>query len=154
MFYRGKISLQIRLELLTAEFLDIVKRMNTNGAYVILEGGIQTTNTIEMIAISRSNDLLKIREKMAMARQRNIEVEVSLIYGLPYSTVDTFTKSIQFCKEIGAIKIRAWPLMLLKGTDLFVRRAEWGFDEEFDEDHIPHVVSSNSFTKNDMDLMK
>ena len=82
--------------------------------------------------------------------QRKISYEVSLIYGLPNQTVDSFKRSIDFLLNQGCREITAWPLMLLKGTPLFYEKNKWGLREEIIGDfNIPVVTSSSSFDRND-----
>ena len=79
-----------------------------------------------------------------------ISYEVSLIYGLPNQTVQSFRKSISLLRENGCTDIAAFPLMLLKGTELYAEKEKWGMEEEIVGDFgIPTVTSSNSFTKNE-----
>jgi radical SAM superfamily enzyme YgiQ (UPF0313 family) len=84
-----------------------------------------------------------------------------LIYGLPYQTIESFKKSIEFVNNLGADKVVAWPLMLLRGTELEKRKEKLDLKEEvlssvdLDSDlpkkriseGILHVVESPSFTK-------
>jgi len=154
--FRGKISLQCRMEMVSAAFLDVVEEINRNGK-VILEFGLQTVHREEMKVIQRPNNLKKARTVLAETKRRKIETEVSLIFGLPRQTVSSFEESINFCKEQGVERIHAFPLMLLRGTALHDQKDDLGLKESTDsrtfpgiEDRaqidIPHVVSSPTFS--------
>ena len=152
--YSGKIALQCRMELVSKEFLDQVEQLNTTGR-VVLEFGLQTIHEEEMKVINRKNSLKKVREVLQETRRRNIETELSLIFGLPSQTLTSFKESVEFCKDQGVSRIYAFPLMLLRGTPLFEQKEKLGLKESSDfhfesipriQTDIPHVVESLSFT--------
>lgn len=163
--YKGKIALQTRMEMINSEFMQKIEKLNDQGARVILECGIQTVINDEMKIIKRLNNLKKIEKISGELRCRGIEFQVSLIFGLPKQTLDSFRKSIDFCiNRIGANKIEAWPLMLLRGTELEQKKSLFNLKEEiinFDFNlpnerlfiGIPHVTSSNTFNRNDWTQM-
>jgi radical SAM superfamily enzyme YgiQ (UPF0313 family) len=159
--YSGKLALQCRLEMATEPFLDRVARLNRT-ARVVLECGLQTVNREEERLIDRGNNLSAVARSLAAAARRGVECEVSLIYGLPGQTLDSFRESVAFCRRNGVRRLRAFPLMLLRGTPLHARRAELGLVEGFAEDDeagggggdrlvdgIPLVVSSPTFSRSD-----
>lgn len=141
----SKFSLQVRPEIVTDEFLDSVSNLN-----VCLEFGIQTFNEHENNFIKRANNFAKIAEVIRKVNERKIQYEVSLIYGLPFQTVSTFSESIDRLLELECSSITAFPLMLLKGTELFELKNDFGFREmKLGKYNIPTVVESNSFTEKD-----
>jgi radical SAM superfamily enzyme len=86
---------------------------------------------------------------------RGIAYEISLIYGLPLQTLDTFKESIDFVLNHSCNNLVAYPLMLLRGTGLHEQRSQFGLKEEILGDfNIPTVTSSHSFTKDDWSKMK
>ena len=131
------------------EFLDLCSDGNYH-----LEFGLQTANTIEAKNINRKNKLQKIDEAIRQLRERNISYEVSLIYGLPGQTLDSFKRSIEFVQSRGCETIKAFPLMLLRGTELYYEKEKWDIREETTgEFEIPIVTSSNSFTRDEWGKM-
>lgn len=145
--YRGRVSLQCRFELLTASFLDACKRLDVH-----LEFGLQTIHEREMRAIGRLNNLAKVDAALAMLRASGVPFEVSLIYGLPEQTLDSFRASVDWCHERGVSVVRAFPLMLLRGTGAHTNRERWGLIES--NDPIPLVMSSNTFTRAEREEMR
>lgn len=152
--YQGKLSLQARMEMVTPEFLDAVEKLNQHGE-AVLEFGLQTIHRAEQDLIERPNNLRKVIKTLADTKERKIPTEVSLIFGLPGQTVESFQASVDFCKEQAAGKIYAFPLMLLRGTALHDKKHELGLvescDFHFDEipriqRGIPQVVASRSFS--------
>ncbi len=171
--FKGKLSLQCRPEMLKPEFVEQCARINQNGAKVTLEFGLQTVHKSEWSAINRPNNLRAVEDAFVLLQKFNIHFEVSLIFGLPLQTSESFLSSVNWCLERSVPVLKAWPLMLLRGTRLDVERSKWGLVEEVDssalnELHqegvgfgralrimktIPHVVASNSFSRNDWKKM-
>lgn len=146
---KTEFTFQCRMEYLAKNgqdsFLKAVSEINAH-----LEFGLQTVIRSEYEVIERKNDRKKIEMALEKLSEFNISFEVSLIYGLPNQTVDSFKESIDFLKDRGCNSIVAFPLMLLKGTELFNQKEKWGFvEEEIGEYRIPTVVSSNTFGKQD-----
>ncbi|EGG24337.1 radical SAM domain protein [Cavenderia fasciculata] len=166
--YSGKLSLQCRLEMVKEPFLDRVSRLKDQGCQVVLEFGLQTIHAAEQKLIDRPNNIKRVVQILKEVGQRAIQTEISLIYGLPLQTVETFKETIDFCRTHAPNNavIHAFPLMLLRGTPLFHRKHELGIIEsnEIVSDNniiprlqstpdslvdIPHVVASPSFTYQD-----
>jgi radical SAM superfamily enzyme YgiQ (UPF0313 family) len=145
---KAHLAMQCRFEMITDEFLDALEGLN-----VTLEFGLQTTIKDECTAIDRPNNMTKVDEAISKLRARSIDFEVSLIYGLPLQTLQSFEQSINWCRERKVPRIMAWPLMLLRGTPLYKEKAKYGFKESTDL-RIPLVIASNSFSETDYAAMK
>jgi radical SAM superfamily enzyme YgiQ (UPF0313 family) len=143
-----QISLQCRLEFLPSgagrDFLALCKRGN-----FLLEFGLQTCSELESALINRKNSLPMIETALGIMNDAGIPHEISLIYGLPAQTLESFSESAEFLKKRTIAEVKAYPLMLLPGTPLFGEKEKYRFEEEADEYGIPHVVSSSSFTRSD-----
>lgn len=135
------LSLQCRFELVDDAFLEACE-----GLDVTLEFGLQTTNSEEGKAVGRRNNVDKAEEVIRKLHDREISFEVSLIYGLPLQTLESFEESVRWCLERDIPRVRAWPLMLLRGTPLYQQREKWSYVESATE-RIPHVIASNSFSR-------
>lgn len=158
--FQGKLSLQCRFEMVKDEFLQKISLLNSQGAKATLEFGLQTAIKSEAKAIHRPNHLNKVREVVHDLHKMDIPFEVSLIFGLPLQTLDSFRKSVNFCLQLNIPSIKAWPLMLLRGTPLDSRESRQKYQlkeksisasEEIDrvQVDIPHVVESSTFSYND-----
>jgi radical SAM superfamily enzyme YgiQ (UPF0313 family) len=144
--YTGRLSVQCRFEALKAEFLDVCADLD-----ITLEFGLQTIHPQEGQAIDRKNQMNKVERAFVQLRNRGIQFEVSLIFGLPNQTVTSFRQSVEFCLQRRAPRIRAFPLMLLRGTRLAAERERWGLVEN--REPIPAVVRSHTFSESDWQLM-
>lgn len=136
----AQISLQCRFEMCSREFLDALEGLN-----VTLEFGLQTIAKDEYDAIDRPNNMEKVNSAIRELHERQIDFEVSLIYGLPNQTLTSFQTSVDWCIQQDIPRVRAWPLMLLRGTPLYDQKEHYGYKESTDP--IPIVVSSNSFSE-------
>ena len=152
--YKGKIALQCRIEMVKKDFLDKIVQLNDTGE-VLLEFGLQTIHHKEQAIIDRPNNMKLVEKNLTEIRERNIKCEVSLIFGLPSQTLTSFKQTIDFCLRHKIPTIKAFPLMLLRGTTLYDRKSELGLVESYEvaspgidrlQVDIPHVVASPSFT--------
>jgi len=137
------LSLQCRFELLSDAFLDALEGLNYE-----LEFGLQTAVLAEGRAVRRP-----LNHKMAVAaiaklHARGIPFEVSLIYGLPHQTLESFQTSVQWCQDQGVTSLKAWPLMVLPGTALDEQRAQYGI-EEVTEHGITYVAKTHTMSRAD-----
>ena len=75
-----------------------------------------------------------------------------MIYGLPRQTLNSFRESLHWAHSTGATRVAAYPLMLLRGTEMHRRRLALGLREALTprpasddgrlQDFIPHVVQT------------
>eukprot|EP00942_MAST-04A_sp_MAST-4A-sp1_P011421 g11421.t1 len=121
--YTGKLSLQCRMEMVNDDFLDVVDALNETGG-VVLEFGLQTIHRNEEIHIQRPNNKKRIKRVLAEMNRRNIASEISLIFGLPEQTVESFQQTIEFCKSYNVSAIFAYPLRLHRGTPLHANKSK------------------------------
>lgn len=144
--YRGRLSLQCRFESVDEAFLDACAGMD-----VRLEFGLQTIHEAEGRAIRRMNKMSRVEAVLRELNRRGLHYEISLIFGLPMQTRDSFLATVDFCLRRSVPVIRAFPLMLLRGTELETEREKFGLVEN--DEVIPAVIQSNSFTEGDWQLM-
>ncbi len=121
--YQGKIALQCRPEMITTKFLDIIEKLNLT-ATVVLELGLQSIHKSEQTLIGRPSNMKSIKRVLNELTERNIEIEISLICGLPNQTIASFLAPIGFCHQNKVPVIHAFPLMLLRGTVLYDKKQE------------------------------
>ena len=143
----ARLSLQCRFELVTDSFLDAVEPLDAT-----LEFGLQTVHDDEARAVGRPNCMDSVERVVAKLNGRQMPYEISLIYGLPFQTVGRFQDSVDWCLERGVPRVRAWPLMLLRGTPIHEQREKWGYVESACE-RIPIVVESRWFSRSEHSRM-
>lgn len=145
----SELCLQVRFELIDEKFLELCSQLNIH-----LEFGLQTAVKEEWVTIERPNCLQKIEKSISLLKRYQQSFEISLIYGLPNQTVASFKQSIRFLTKHGIHAIKAFPLMLLEGTDLKDKKDEFGLIEGLiDDSGIPHVIASSTFSHSDWKIM-
>lgn len=147
--FEGEISLQCRAERINLDnpaFLDAADKLN-----VTLEFGLQSVIEAEFRAVRRRNKIPKIAAVFHEVQRRGIRQEVSLIYGLPEQTLDSFRASVDWCLQHRISLVRAFPLLLLRGTKLHDRRADWQLVVR--DEILPTVTSSSTFSESDWQAM-
>jgi radical SAM superfamily enzyme len=143
------LSLQVRFERFNEEFLNHCSQLNVH-----LEFGLQTADVNESRIIERGNNMNRVDKSIKLIQEWKQPFEVSLIYGLPGQTVNSFKDSIEYLQQRGVDIIKAFPLMLLEGTKLAEDKDKYAIVEGvIDEGGIPHVVESFSFTKSEWQVM-
>ena len=99
--------------------------------------------------------MTRVGSTLKACQERNIEVEISLIFGLPNQTLASFEESVRYCINHGVRTIHAFPLMLLRGTELYHQKEPLRLVESSDVDipsiprqqqDIPHVIASPTFS--------
>jgi coproporphyrinogen III oxidase-like Fe-S oxidoreductase len=144
------LSLQVRFERITETFLELCSQL-----HVHLEFGLQTADINESRTIERSNNMNRVGRSIALIQRWNQSFEVSLIYGLPTQTLHSFKQSIAYLQQRNVGIIKAFPLMLLEGTQLAKDKDKYAIVEDvIDDSGIPHVVSSCSFTRREWLVMQ
>jgi len=149
----SQISLQVRFENIEGEngkqFIELCSKLN-----VVLEFGVQSLIKEECAIIERKNDITNIKKVVNILNKKDINYEVSLIYGLPRQTILTLKETINQLESINCEKIILYPLMLIKGTKLYDDRSFWKLKEKYHENNIPLVVESDSFSESDWNDMR
>ena len=140
--YRGRLSLQCHFSTLDEEFLEACTGLN-----VRLEFGLQTIHEREARAVDRANKMEKVEEGIRQLHARGIPYEISIIFGLPEQTLGSFRETIDFCLRRRVPTLKAFPLMLLRGTALERERTRWGLVE--DDQPLPSVIRSHTFDERD-----
>lgn len=117
------------------------------GLDIHLEFGLQTIHEAEMRAVQRRQSVERFGALIDLLHRHHRSFEVSLIYGLPEQTLESFRETVRWCLRRRVPVIRAYPLVLLRGTQLAEERERWGMRE--DGATIPAVVESDTFTRDD-----
>ncbi|KAJ3438792.1 anaerobic magnesium-protoporphyrin ix monomethyl ester cyclase-related [Anaeramoeba flamelloides] len=163
--FNGKISLQIRPEILNSKFLRKALELMESGTNLVLELGVQTLHPESFQVINRYGDALPInkaignvKSKVKELQKYNISHDISLIFGLPHQTLESFKQDVEWCEANTSASIDAFPLILLRGTPLFYEKKKLQLIEKANIQHplleniqefIKHVCSSPTMTFED-----
>ena len=144
--YTGRLSIQCRAEMMNDDFIEKASKLN-----VRLEFGLQTIHNSEGKAVNRNNNISKVETVLKKVAENEIDYEITLIFGLPKQTLASFQQTVEWCLIRKVPVIKAFPLMLLRGTEVEKRKGEWGLVES--EDSMAVVLESNTFSKDDWKIM-
>lgn len=144
--FGGALSLQCRAEMIDEHFLEAAGRVRAR-----IELGLQTIHEAEGAAVLRRNKLDRVDAVLSELRRRGIDHEVTLIFGLPEQTLASFLETVTWCLRRAVPVIRAFPLMLLRGTELDRQRDRWGLID--DGTDMARVIGSRTFDSHDWKCM-
>lgn len=151
----ARVNLQTRFEKIgnDEKSLKFIQLCELNKDRVVLELGLQTIHQNEMDVIGRQNDLLHIQKIMRILNGKKINYELSLIYGIPGQTVESFLGTIEFILKNNCEKIAAYPLRIPRNSKMEKDKEKLGVKEELNIYNIFSTSESYSFTKKDHDDM-
>jgi hypothetical protein len=135
------------------KFLSICKKHKDR---IILEFGLQTIHENEMKTINRTNDIEQIKLIMEELNRLDIKYEISIIFGIPGQTIDSFQRTIKFVEENGCKEYKGFPLRLPQNSKMKKNADKLKIKEEFspfDAYPIKFVTESFSFTRLDWEIM-
>ncbi len=116
---------EIGADLLTEAELQLLSTLRPG--LVQFEIGIQTTYEPTMSAIHRTANNSRIFYNVRELRKAyNINIHTDLIAGLPYEDYTRFQKSFNDIYPLYADQLQLGFLKVLKGTDMYVHRHEYG----------------------------
>lgn len=140
--FRGKLSVQGRLETVDELFVEQCRLLR-----VLPEFGLQSIHRAEQIAVQRPNAMARVGVALERLVRASQAFMVTIIYGLPEQTVDSLRATIDYLLRARVPIVRAFPLVLLRGTELERRAGDWALEE--DSSQIPQVVASSTFDRRD-----
>ncbi len=120
---------------------------------ITLEFGVQTIIPSEELIIGRENDHEKIKSGIELLNKHKINYSVSIIYGIPGQTKESFMKTIDWLLQRNCYNIFAYPLRIARNSVLYDKRQEHNVEEGYNQDLVKTVCSSNSFSMEDLKTM-
>jgi radical SAM superfamily enzyme YgiQ (UPF0313 family) len=154
--FKGEIHAECRLEFVTEAFLNKINQLKQAGIVFIPEFGLQTAIKTESRAINRQNNLATIVQKANLVKSKGISFKVSIIFGLPFQTVESFHETITFCRKLGIRDedLLIFQLAVYRGTALNRSVEEFGIKTEKNEIRIDLVCETKWATRKDIKTMK
>ena len=116
---------EIEADRMTDDELELVSSFRPG--LIQMEIGVQSANPETLRSVHRYPQLDRIRHVMHMLEPRqNINLHLDLIAGLPFEGMDSFRESFKAVYEMRPNQFQLGFLKLLKGTELYDRREEYG----------------------------
>ncbi len=141
---------EIEADRITREELELLTTLRPG--LIQMEIGVQSANPLTLKSVHRSAKLDRIREVMAaLTGKQNINLHLDLIAGLPYEDLKSFAGSFQAVYDMRPHQLQLGFLKLLKGTELYERRNEYGL--VCSEDAPYEVLKTRWLSYSDISLL-
>ena len=111
------LNIATRPDAISDECLDYLEELNKK-TYLTIELGLQTTNEKTSKLINRCHSLECFKDMVKKLRQRNIDVVVHIINGLPYETKEDMLNTVKYLNELDIQGIKIHMLSIVKDTPL------------------------------------
>ena len=130
------ISIATRPDCISEECLEYLSELNKK-TYLTIELGLQTIHETTSKLINRGHDLKCFEEMVKKLRDKNINIVVHIINGLPYETKEMMMETVKYLNKLDIQGIKIHMLHVLKNTKLGEMYEKEPFDiltkEEFVE---------------------
>jgi len=128
------LSIATRPDCINEECLNYLEELSKK-TYLTIELGLQTIHEKTSKFINRGHDLECFKMMVNKLRERNINVVVHIINGLPYETKDMMIETIKYINNLDIQGVKIHMLHVLKNTTL---------GEMYKEKHFP-ILSKEEF---------
>jgi len=143
-----KVTIQVRFETIQSKLGEkFLKLCHEYREKLNLEFGLQTIHSKEMIKIDRDNNMANIKSIMHKLAQLNIDYVVSIIYGIPGQTVDSFKETIEYIHQQKCKRIKAFPLRLPNNSKLRAQKQLKIKEKGLNDFPLKYVSESYSFNE-------
>ena len=143
------IAIATRPDCLGEDVLDLLDEINKK-VYLWIELGLQTSNDETAKRINRGYKLEVFEEAMKKLKERNIDVVVHDILGLPGETKEDILNSVNYIAHSGAKGIKLHLLHLMKDTPMVSLYEKGKIEFLSEEDYIDLIVKAVSMLPEDM----
>ena len=130
------ISIATRPDCISEECLEYLSELNKK-TYLTIKLGLQTIHETTSKLINRGHDLKCFEEMVKKLRDKNINIVVHIINGLPYETKEMMMETVKYLNKLDIQGIKIHMLHVLKNTKLGEMYEKEPFDiltkEEFVE---------------------
>jgi radical SAM superfamily enzyme YgiQ (UPF0313 family) len=144
---KANITLQCRFEDIKDDenSLQFLKLCSTHKERVSLEFGLQTIHEKEMHVIGRNNNLSIIENVIYKLNKSGIKYSVSLIFGIPYQTEESFVNTINWLFQRNCLNICPYPLRIPRNSEIYKCIRDYEVNEDYDDKNVKIVKEANSF---------
>lgn len=129
-----------RCDCITDECLDYLTDLNKR-TYLTIELGLQTIHKNTSKLINRGHTLKEFTDTVKRLRERNIDVVVHIINGLPYETKEMMLETVKFVNTLDIQGIKIHMLNIIKDTPLETLYNKEHFHVLTKEEYIDIVIS-------------
>ena len=128
------INIATRPDSITDECLDYLEDLNKR-TYLTIELGLQSIKEETSILINRCHTLKEFEDMVKKLRERNIDVIVHIINGLPNETKEDMLNTVKYLNTLDIQGIKIHMLSITKDTRL----------EKYYEEHPFHILTKDEY---------
>lgn len=133
------LNIATRPDAISDECLDYLEKLNKK-TYLTIELGLQTTKEETTKLINRCHSLQCFEDMVKKLRERNIDVVVHIINGLPYETKKDMLNTVKYLNKLDIQGIKIHMLSITKDTPIEKMYQEEKFKLLSKEEYIDIVV--------------
>ena len=133
------LNIATRPDSISDECLNYLSDLNKK-TYLTIELGLQTTNEKTSRLINRCHSLQCFEDMVKKLREKNINVVVHIINGLPYETKEDMLKTVKYLNKLDIQGIKIHMLSIVKDTPLEKMYQNEKFHMLTKEEYIDIVV--------------
>ena len=111
------LNIATRPDSISDECLDYLEDLNKK-TYLTIELGLQTTNEITSKLINRCHTLECFENMVKKLREKNINVVIHIINGLPYESKEDMLNTVKYLNKLDIQGIKIHMLSIIKNTPL------------------------------------
>ena len=143
------LNIATRCDAITDECLEYLNELNKK-TFLTIELGLQTIHERTSILINRCHSLECFENMVKKLRERNINVVVHIINGLPYETHDMMIDTVKYLSKLDIQGIKIHALSILKDTKLETMYNETHFKLLSREEYINIVCDQLEYLREDI----
>lgn len=143
------LNIATRSDAISDECLNYLEKINKK-TYLTIELGLQTIHERTSILINRCHTLDNFTEMVKKLRERNIDVVVHIINGLPYETKDMMIETVKYLSKLDIQGIKIHALSILKETALEKMYNETHFKTLSRDEYINIVCDQLEYLREDI----
>ncbi|MBQ8472873.1 MAG: TIGR01212 family radical SAM protein [Bacilli bacterium] len=143
------LNIATRPDSITDECLNYLSDLNKK-TYLTIELGLQTIHDKTSELINRCHTLDEFKNMVLKLRERNINVVVHIINGLPYETKEMMLETVKYLNNLDIQGIKIHMLHILKNTKIAEMYEKEKFHILTKEEYIDIVVSQLELLRDDI----
>ena len=143
------LNIATRPDAITEDCLDYLEELSTR-TYLTIELGLQTIHEQTTKLINRGHDLECFDNMVKKLRERNINVVVHIINGLPYETKEMMLETVKHLNNLDIQGIKIHMLHIIKDTALALMYEKEKFHVLTKEEYIDIVINQLEILKPDI----
>ena len=134
------LNIATRSDSITDECLDYLAELNKK-TYLTIELGLQTIHEATAILINRCSTLDNFEKMVYKLKERNINVVVHIINGLPYETKEMMIDTVKYLNKLPIDGIKIHMLHIVKDTELAHMYKEKPFHVLTRDEYVDIVIN-------------